>query len=77
VIATAGPLGGWAQPGGPYRAVAPIASIEDAYGAGDSFAAGLTFALAEGRERGDALAFAAACGAEALTRRGAHGMPSS
>jgi ribokinase len=74
VIATAGPLGGWAQPGGPYRAVAPAEPFVDTYGAGDSFAAGLTFALAEGRESGEALAFAAACGAEALTRRGAHGV---
>lgn len=74
VIATAGPLGGWAQPGGPYRAVAPDGPIVDAYGAGDAFAAGLTFALADGREDAEAIAFAAACGAEALTRRGAHGV---
>jgi ribokinase len=73
VVATAGPLGGWAQPGGPYRAVPPQAPIVDAYGAGDSFAAGLTFALAQGKEQAEALAFAAECGAEALTRRGAHG----
>lgn len=74
VIATAGHLGGWAQPGGPYRAVRPSAPIVDAYGAGDSFAAGLTFALAQGKEQPEALAFAAECGAEALTRRGAHGV---
>ena len=73
VVATAGSLGGWAQPGGPYRAVRPPDEIVDAYGAGDSFAAGLTFALAEGRDEAAALAFAAECGAEALTRRGAHG----
>jgi ribokinase len=73
VVATAGPLGGWAQPGGPYRAVPPQAPIVDAYGAGDSFAAGLTYALAQGKEQSEALAFAAECGAEALTRRGAHG----
>ncbi|MGE5690699.1 MAG: PfkB family carbohydrate kinase [Pseudomonadota bacterium] len=73
VVATAGPLGGWAQPGGPYRAVPPPGPLEDAYGCGDSFAAGLTFGLAEGRELDDALALAAACGAEALTRRGALG----
>jgi len=72
-VATAGPLGGWAQPGGPYRAVRPPEPIVDAYGAGDSFAAGLTFALAEGRDDNAAVAFAASCGAEALTRRGAHG----
>jgi ribokinase len=73
VVATAGPLGGWAQPGGPYRAVAPAEPFVDTYGAGDSFAAGLTLALAEGRESSDALAFAAECGARALARRGAHG----
>ena len=73
VVATAGALGGWSQPGGPYRAAVPEAPIADAYGAGDSFAAGLTFALAEGRSREEALAFAAQCGARALSRRGAHG----
>ena len=35
----------------------------DAYGAGDSFAAGLTFALAGGMSVDEALAFAARCGA--------------
>jgi ribokinase len=45
----------------------------DAYGAGDSFAAGLTFALARGDRIDGALAFAAREGAEAMTRRGAHG----
>lgn len=73
VVATAGPLGGWAQPGGPYRAVALPGTFVDTYGAGDSFAAGLTFALAQGQDEAAALAFAAECGAEALTRRGAHG----
>lgn len=42
----------------------------DAYGAGDSFAAGLTFGLAEGREPGDALELAARCGAACMTGRG-------
>ena len=45
--------------------------FEDAYGAGDCFAAGLTFALAKGMEIPDALAFASERGALALTRRGA------
>ena len=44
---------------------------EDAYGAGDCFAAALAFALAEGRPPAEALAFAAERGAAALTRRGA------
>lgn len=47
--------------------------IVDAYGAGDSFAAGLTFALGRGDRPAEALAFAARCGAVAMTRRGAHG----
>jgi ribokinase len=71
VVTTAGSLGGWAQPGGPYKAAAPNGPYEDTYGAGDCFAAGLTFALAKRMEIGDALAFAAERGALALTRRGA------
>ena len=71
VVSTAGALGGWAQPGGPYKAAAPPGLFEDAYGAGDCFAAGLTFALAKGLEIADALAFASERGALALTRRGA------
>ena len=73
VVATAGPLGGWTQPGGPYRAVPPPGEVEDTYGCGDSFAAALTFALAENRPLEDAVAFAAEHGAAALTRRGALG----
>jgi ribokinase len=42
----------------------------DAYGCGDSFAAGLTFALGSGMNVDDALAFAAKCGAACLTGRG-------
>ena len=73
VVTTAGGLGGWAQPGGPFRAASVPGAVEDAYGCGDSFAAGLTLALADRRPPDDALAFAAGCGAAALTRRGAHG----
>ena len=42
----------------------------DAYGCGDSFAAGLTFALGSGFLTDEALAFAARCGAACLTGRG-------
>jgi ribokinase len=42
----------------------------DAYGAGDSFAAGLTYGLAEGRSPGKALELAARCGAACMTGRG-------
>nr|MBA2567395.1 ribokinase [Thermoleophilaceae bacterium] len=37
---------------------------------GDSFAAGLTFALAEGRDAQEALAFAARCGAACMAGDG-------
>ena len=74
VVTTAGALGGWAQPGGPYRAAPLPGPLQDSYGCGDSFAAGLTLALAQGLPHEDALAFAARCGAAALTRRGAHGV---
>jgi ribokinase len=76
VVTTAG------REGGRYRAAdetgtwaaAPLPGpIGDAYGAGDSFAAWLAFALAEGRETREAVAFAARGAAEALTRHGAHG----
>src|SRR5262249_20626611 len=42
----------------------------DSYGCGDSFAAGLTYALGVGLATPDALALAARCGAACLTGRG-------
>lgn len=72
VVTTSGVLGGWAQPGGPYSAAPPPATIVDAYGAGDCFAAGLAFALAAGLEGHPALDFASRCGAGALAGRGVH-----
>jgi ribokinase len=42
----------------------------DAYGAGDCFAAGLTFGLGEGSSIEDALALGARCGAACMTGRG-------
>jgi ribokinase len=42
----------------------------DAYGAGDCFAAGFTYALADGRTSGDAVAFGARCGAACMAGRG-------
>jgi ribokinase len=47
--------------------------VVDAYGCGDSFAAGLTFSLGRGDAVDAALAFAAACGAACLTGRGPFG----
>jgi ribokinase len=52
-------------------AAAPLPGpIADTYGAGDSFAAALTFALAQGRDPDAALAVAARAGAICLTGRG-------
>lgn len=45
--------------------------LRDVYGAGDSFAAGLAFALAEGRTAQEAVDVAAVSAACAMTRRGA------
>ena len=42
----------------------------DMYGAGDCFAAGLTYGLAEGRSPAEALALGARCGAACVTGRG-------
>ena len=72
VVTTAGPLGGWLRPGGPFRAAPLPGPVEDAYGCGDCFAAGLTFGLARGRSLEDAVALAARCGAAVLTGCGAY-----
>jgi ribokinase len=78
-VATDGARGGtYSVDGGPtqsYEAAVVPGRVQDTYGAGDSFAAGLTFALAQGLPADEALAFAARCGAEALARCGAHGRP--
>jgi ribokinase len=74
VVRTAGAAGGTYEPGaGAWRAAEAPGPVTDTYGAGDSFAAGLTYGLGSGLAVDDALALAARCGAEALTRRGAHG----
>jgi ribokinase len=70
VVTTAGALGGWIQPGGPYRAAPVPGPIEDAYGCGDCFAAGVAYALGERRPLDEAVAFGARCGAAVLTGRG-------
>ena len=76
-VATAGPLGGsYTLAGGVpahFQAAAAPGPQQDAYGAGDSFAAGLTYGLAEGLPMDEAIALAAKSGAAALSRRGAHG----
>jgi ribokinase len=69
-ITTAGALGGWLRPGGPFRAAPLPGPAEDAYGCGDCFAAGVTYGLARGRTLDDAVALGARCGAAVLTGRG-------
>jgi ribokinase len=77
VVETDGDKGGtYTRAGtGPRRfSAAPLPGPrQDTYGAGDSFAAGLTYGLAQGRSLENALELAARSGAAALTRRGAHG----
>ena len=55
---------------GSWEAAAPPGPVEDVYGAGDSFAAGLAYGLAEGRPVQEAVELAARCGAACLTGRG-------
>jgi ribokinase len=75
IVRTAGSAGGSYEPGGKAWAAAPLPGpLADAYGAGDSFAAGLTYGLGAGLPVEEALALASRCGAEAMTRRGAHGV---
>lgn len=51
-------------------AATPADPVVDRYGAGDSFAAGLTFGLGAGMPPGEALELAARCGAAVVTGRG-------
>jgi ribokinase len=72
-VATAGARGGrwWGESAGSWEALEPLAPPRDAYGCGDSFAAGLTLGLAQGRALSDAVHLGAECGARTLTRPGA------
>ena len=74
VVTTAGAEGGtWAGAegtSGAWAAASVPGPIRDAYGCGDSFAAGLTFGLADGRGVEAALELAARCGAECLAGHG-------
>jgi ribokinase len=74
VVTTAGRLGGWMNPGGPFRAASLPGPVVDAYGCGDCFAAGLTYGLADGRDAAEAVELAARCGATVLTGRGPYGV---
>ncbi len=74
VVRTAGAAGGTiADAGGATVewAAAPLPGpAVDSYGAGDSFAAGLTYGLGEGRSPAQAAALGAQCGAACMTGRG-------
>jgi ribokinase len=69
VVRTDGALGGTAG-ARRYPASPPPGPIVDTYGAGDSFAAALCFALARGDSQDDALALAARAGAAVVSGRG-------
>lgn len=58
---------------GKWKAVPLPGPVVDAYGCGDSFAAGLAFGLGSGRDIGSALELAARCGATCMTGRGPYG----
>jgi ribokinase len=68
-VATEGPRGGVAA-GARYEAAPPPGPLEDAYGAGDSFAAALFYALARGDSLEDAVALATRAGAAVVTGKG-------
>ena len=55
---------------GTYPAAPIPGPVVDAYGCGDSFAAGLAFALGSGLDVKESMALAARCGAACLTGRG-------
>jgi ribokinase len=55
---------------GRFEAAPPPGDPVDAYGCGDSFAAGLTYGLGAGLQLAQALALGARCGAVCLTGRG-------
>jgi ribokinase len=72
VVTTAGALGGWIRPGGPFRAAPIPGPVSDAYGCGDCFAAGVTYGLGAGMPVDEAVALGTRCGATVLTGRGAY-----
>lgn len=72
VISTEGADGGCCTPGGRYTATPLPAPLRDTYGAGDSFAAGVTYGLARGWPPKDAVALGCRCGAACVTGAGAY-----
>lgn len=72
-IATAGAAGGEAWPFGPFAAPPRRRPVLDAYGAGDSFAAGVTAGLAAGWSVAEAISLGCHCGNACLDGRGPYG----
>jgi ribokinase len=73
VVSTLGAEGGrWiaGDQSGAWKAAPLPGPPVDAYGCGDSFAAGITYALGVGQPMEEAVALAARCGAACLTGRG-------
>ena len=70
VVRTEGRSGGSYEPGGRYLPAELPGCVVDTYGAGDAFAAGLTYGLAGGMPIELALGLGARCGAAVLTGRG-------
>jgi ribokinase len=72
VVRTDGARGGTYEIAGATHRYAPVPTTitGDTYGAGDTFAAALTYALGEGKSPDEATAFAAARAAEVLAFRG-------
>lgn len=77
VVSTEGAAGGryTGRAQGRWKPAPLPGPLRDMYGAGDSFAAGLAYALADGREPQEAVELAAESAARAMTRRGAFGNP--
>jgi ribokinase len=70
VVRTEGARGGTVEPGGRFPPGEVPGPAVDAYGAGDAFAAGLTYGLASGMRMESALELASRCGAAVLAGRG-------
>lgn len=73
MVATEGAAGGrwWGESEGRWRAAPPPGPPRDAYGCGDSFAAGVTYGLASGMDMAGAAELGARLGARALAVQGA------
>ena len=72
-IATEGAAGGRIEPGGRFAAPSLSSAVVDTYGCGDSFAAGVTAALAAGWSAEQAVSLGAHCGAACTSRFGPYG----